>query len=273
MRIVPWLAAVVRGDDVSFWRVEGVRQLLERNIACPFVLICPAWDRDGPVTVRAHRNIAWHLVSNIAIHICVDKVLGGDMEAPGSLPEVLPVLRLVEAQDRLKEGRWHECGPLQGDDILLGQVDTRALVEGHKFRVFASVLIFQRSIRVRNNGSVPCEPDGNLYRVAANDLDGFCTSLEVHPFAIDLVLVGIVRVDALDVEVHDVGTQIRHAPGDPVIVTDHDPGNACEGKAGYVVRAFLSLWLALEVNLVPDRGHLDSQVRVVCQQWHARCGP
>ena len=77
---------------------------------------------------------------------------------------------------------------------------------------------------------------------------------------------GIVGVDLLDVEVLHVGADVGHAPGDAIVVAHDHAGNAGEAEAGDVPAR------RVEADLIPDRGHLDAQVRVISQQRQARFG-
>ena len=63
---------------------------------------------------------------------------------------------------------------------------------------------------------------GEATRVLALNLDLLTPDVHIDPLAVDLVLVGVVRVDMLDVHVLRVEISVGQAPGDAVIVADHD---------------------------------------------------
>ena len=50
-------------------------------------------------------------------------------------------------------------------------------------------------------------------RIAADHTDGFGAGFEIHPLTIDLILVRVFRINALDVKVHDIWTDVGEAPG------------------------------------------------------------
>ncbi len=95
-----------------------------------------------------------------------------------------------------------------------------------------------------------------------------CLVAHIHrdPLAVDLVLVGVGRVQALDVEILHVGSDVGHPPGDAVVVPDHDPRRARKREAAQLVRARVALLDAVQADLVPDRRHLNAEVRVVGEE-------
>ncbi len=118
---------------------------------------------------------------------------------------------------------------------------------------------------------MPRGADIDLHWIASNHVDGLLASLEVHPLAVDFVLVWVFRIDFFDVQVHHVRAYIGKAPGDTVIVTDDHAGNSGKGEAGHLDRASVAFRHAVQADLVPDRRHLDAKVRIVCQQRHPGC--
>ena len=128
---------------------------------------------------------------------------------------------------------------------MLRQLHAGALLEGIKFRILIRVFVLQRSIRFRDDRSMPGRADGDLHRVTADDLDGFRAGFKIHPFAIDFILIWVFRINSFDIQIHHIRTDIREAPGDPVIMTDDNTRHTREGEAGYVVRTFLGYGLAV----------------------------
>src|SRR5919109_495060 len=90
--IIPWLAAIVCCNDISFRWVVCERQLIEWNETSPLIFIGPAWNGECPISVGAQGDIPWHLISNVSIYIGVQKILRRHVEVSGSFAELLPVL-------------------------------------------------------------------------------------------------------------------------------------------------------------------------------------
>ena len=76
--------------------------------------------------------------------------------------------------------------------------------------------------------------------------------------------------DLLEVEVGDVGAEVGHPPRDLVVVADDDTGQAREREARDPERARGAQRAALEVDLAPDAGDRQAEVRVVGEQRLAR---
>lgn len=111
--------------------------------------------------------------------------------------------------------------------------------------------------------------DGQLDVVAARDLDRLGALLERHQCSVAPVLVAL---DALDVQVGDIGGEVREPPGDLLVVADDDAGKAGEREASHVERALLAHRRALQLHLVPDRGQRGPEVRIVREQGHPGFG-
>ncbi len=67
---------------------------------------------------------------------------------------------------------------------------------------------------------------GDLLRAPTPDIENLCACFKIDPLAVHFVLVRIIRVDALDEQIHYIGTHIGETPGDIIIMSDHYPGNA-----------------------------------------------
>lgn len=96
------------------------------------------------------------------------------------------------------------------------------------------------------------------------DLDGLLAGLERDRLAV--VLVPAAAVQLLQVQVGDVGAEVRHAPGDVLVVADDHAGHPGERVAGDVVLARGRQAPAVQAHLVPDGRELRRQVRVVGEQ-------
>ena len=91
---------IVRGDDEVFRRIVGVRQLFEGHPSGPFSLARPAVGRRRSVTVRANRNVAGRVVSDVSVHVGVHEVLRRHDEVAKRCLEVIPVPCLVQTKER-----------------------------------------------------------------------------------------------------------------------------------------------------------------------------
>ena len=190
------------------------------------------------------------------------------MEIAGSPAELVPVLGTVEAPDRPEWRGRFERRPSQGDHVLFRQIHPGPFTEGDELGILFRIFVFQWSIDFRDDRSMPGRADGDLDRIAADHTDGFGAGFEIHPLAIDFILVRVFRIDALDIKIHDVGADIGETPGNPVIVADDHTGYPGKGKAGHGIRTLGAFGHTEQSILVPDRRHLDAQVRVVRQKRH-----
>jgi hypothetical protein len=75
-----------------------------------------------------------------------------------------------------------------------------------------------------------------------------------------------VSADLFEVEVADIWAKVGEAPGNALVVPDHDAGQAGEGEAGDVKGAFGRDAATVQTGLVPDAGDTDTKVRIVGQQ-------
>ena len=66
---------VVGGDDEVLGRIEGVRQLVERNPAGPLGVAGPAVGRPRAVAARADRDASGRVVADVAVDVGIDEVL------------------------------------------------------------------------------------------------------------------------------------------------------------------------------------------------------
>src|SRR6266545_358401 len=189
MWIVGGWDLIVSGSNVAFLRVECMWQVLKWNESRPLVFICPAGDGKGTITLCADRNITWHLITNISIHIRIDQILCRHMEVACSLAEFLPVLCLVKTPNRFERGGGSQRCPSQGNNIIIGKLNSCFIFKRYEFFIFGIALILERSINIRDDRSVASEFDSDIYWVAADDIDRFGASFKVRPFAINLILV------------------------------------------------------------------------------------
>ncbi len=93
----------------------------------------------------------------------------------------------------------------------------------------------------------------------------------IRPLSIYFVLIWVFRVQAFDVKVLYIRSDVREAPGDPVIVTDHHSRNTGKRKAGYVKRTLSTSGRTVQSDLVPDGRHLRAEMRIITKDRLA-CG-
>ena len=91
---------VVGGDDEVFGRIVDVRQLFEGHPSRPLGLARPAVGRRRSVTVRASRNVAGRVVSDVSVDVGVHEVQRRRDEVAKRRLEIIPVPRVVQAKER-----------------------------------------------------------------------------------------------------------------------------------------------------------------------------
>ncbi len=228
---------VVGGDDVPARRVVFMGQVIERDVAFPVVLVVPSRHRYVAFTLGADGDAAWSVVTDVAVDVGIDKVLRRhDVRAQGAA-EIVPVLCVLQTEEGLhRRIVVLERGPAQGQcggRIAQNVRDERAMPAGTRRPVDRLVLAFDPN----------CLADNGQWL----------------PRAVDFDLVGVGRVDALDVEVLHVGTEVGHAPGDVLVMADDDRRQAGQRCAHRVQIA------ALQTGQIPDGRNLGGEVRVVVQ--------
>src|SRR6478752_438301 len=249
---------LVGGDDVTALRVVLVRQLVERDeLVLPAVLRVPAGARQRAVALLAHRDLAGRLVADVALGVRVDQVLRGHLEVRRRLAETGEVLGPVQLEDGVHRLAGVQCRPLQGDPVAVAAVG-RVGGDGSLLADLGEL-----AAPVGHQRAVVGLADRDLPALAARDLDGLLTGDEGLGLAVELVTVGR---DLLQEEVGDVGPEVREAPGDVLVVADDHTGQSGERVAGRVVPAGIRDLTAVQSHLVPERGELRRQVRVVGQE-------
>ena len=253
---------VVGGHDVALWRVQDPGEFFKGNVPLPLIVVRPA--RNGylsGVSGLADRDFPRRLISDVPVHVRVQEVLSRDVKETGGFPELLPIPGFVEAQDGLQGVGRFQRGPAQGQGVGRGEVQSGFLVEILKF-----------AVDIADDGPVAGRADGDFHRATSGDADDLGAYVHVDPFAVHLVLVGVLRVDFLDVQVHHVRPDVGKAPCDAVVVADDDARRACEGKAHDIIRAGFGFRLAVQAHLVPDGRQLLPQMGVVGQDGLPRGG-
>src|ERR1700688_4832430 len=65
----------IGGDDQAAIRIESLGQLVEWNVARPFVFVGITWHRHFAVAFLANGNLRGHYVTDISRHVGVDGIL------------------------------------------------------------------------------------------------------------------------------------------------------------------------------------------------------
>ena len=97
VRFVGWSNdASVCGDDQAAIGIEGLRELIEWDVAGPFVVVRVAGDGNFSVTFFANGHARGHHVADIALHVGVDGVLGRAPDFFHDAAKFFPVLRFAQ---------------------------------------------------------------------------------------------------------------------------------------------------------------------------------
>src|SRR5260370_37664402 len=94
-------------------------------------------------------------------------------------------------------------------------------------------MLFKNDRSVRSHRYIKRDRVSLRTRESLANLDLFMTHFRVAPTLRGLVAKRIRRIELFDVEILNVGADICHAPGDPIVVTDDDAGKAGRGDAGH----------------------------------------
>ncbi len=144
VRVGSGYCCIVCCCDVALIRIEIRRQLLKRNVACPFVFVCPSRDRITSVSFCPNRNPSRQLISDVPIHIGVNDVLRGYIKGGSCIAKLGPIPRKVHFPDSRKDVARFQRRPFHGNRVVLRDLKTSLVTE-----------VFQLSIRVGDHRAVP----------------------------------------------------------------------------------------------------------------------
>src|SRR5690606_20491411 len=173
--------------------------------------------------VLAHRDAAGGLVADVAGGGGENDVLGGNLEERGGGRDVVGVAGAVEGEDRIGGAARGERGPRHRHGV--------AAEAGGRGAVGHGGVVGGRGVRQEPRDDRAVDGGGHAQRVvgAAVDADGLGPAVERDPLPVPQV--GAVVVDALEVEVDDVGAEVGQPPGEVGVVADDDAGHAGEVEA------------------------------------------
>ena len=281
---------VVRGDDVALVGVVDDGQFGEGDEAPPVVRRVPAGLGHGAVAGAADRQPARRLVADVARAVGVDEVLRRHVEEARRGAELREIGRRVQREDGGGGRARVERGPAQRHRVLArrhgglggasGRVGTVRAAGGGCLVVEGSHVVGRPGGGVvRDRGEVVGEArhDRAVHRrahleadvVAARDVERLGAGLERDEGAVAPVLVA---VDALEVEVGDVGGEVREPPGDLGVVPDDDARHTREPEPGDVERARVVHGAAAQPDLVPHAREGCPEVRVVAEERQSALG-
>ena len=100
MRIVRGHRPVVRRDNEVLGGIEAMGQLFERNPADPLRVTGPTGRWPRAVAARPLGNATGRVVSDVAVHVRVDEILGRHDEMTERAGEVVPVACLIQLKKR-----------------------------------------------------------------------------------------------------------------------------------------------------------------------------
>ena len=115
-------AGVGCGEDTVRW-VEGLRKLVEGDVACPVLGGVKGVDGDwadgtGLDEAAAEGDFAYGMVADVALVVGVDDVLGGAAEGGEGGEEAGPVGGGIEVEERGGDIGWVVDGPTEGEGSL-----------------------------------------------------------------------------------------------------------------------------------------------------------
>ena len=241
--------AGVGGGEDSGGRIEGLRELVEGDVAGPLLSRVESVGGDGAEWGRldeaaAKGDLADGVVADVPLIVGVHEVLGGTAEGGEGGGEGGPVGGGVDAEEGWRDVGRVVDGPAERERALLGGKEA-----GDDRGGGGAVL-----------GGGDVEDDV----LASANVDGLLLMEDGVPGVVGgLVLGGFAGASGvLDVDVLDLGSEVGEAPGDVGVVADDDEGNSGERDSGYVEVGSVGGW-RLEVGFVPDAGDSVGEVHVV----------
>ncbi len=235
MRIVIADDAVIGCDNLMALRVIRLRQFLKGHCARPLVFASPAGHRQQTLALGTYGHAPGHVIANVAIHIGINKVLRRRVPMAERGGKLLPIAGAVQAHHCLGSCRWIVAGPAQ--------------------RHWLPVRLLAAEDR-----PMPRDDDLLDYRLLpALDANLLWDNLCIFPGALILILMWILRVEALQIDVLRIGSGIGDTPGDAPVAPDNHSRQPWQRGAGDIQAR------RVQVAVIPDCRHLRRQMWVVRQ--------
>ncbi len=133
-------------------------------------------------------------------------------------------------------------------------------------------LLFERAEGIGQHWAVTGGAHDQGDRVSSRYLDGLLPRVKIDPFAVDFILVWVIRIEALNIQIHHIRPNVGEPPGNPIVVADNDTRHARKRKSADLKGTGITFRRAVQVVLEPDGRHLDAQMGVIGQQGHAGRG-
>src|SRR6266700_2224051 len=234
IRFVIWPhdACIGRENQSTFW-IKRLRELFERDVARPFVVVRIAGNGYFATALFPNRHSRSHEEPDVAFNIGIDRILSRAPYALHGFVEFFPGVGFAQPVVAVGESARLGRSPAQRVAFVSLAKNDRAVSRYGNFQVFVR-LTFD-----------------------ANDLVG---DLRFRPRALYAVPIRGGGVECFDVKILNVGAVISEAPGDTVVMADDDHRRAGQREA-FDVPARCG-----EMNLVPDRRYRELEMRVIGEQ-------
>src|SRR5216684_267407 len=198
VRIVSADYALICGDDNSRRRIINMRQFVEGNPAGPFACVRRSLVRDAAIAAPANWNFSRSVITNMSVNVGIHKVLRGTAVGAQRGSKVFPVARPIYLE---------ECA-----GFIQACIQRRPTQ-----RVPFGILLEDDWAMTRYTHVEGLGVRGGVAKALA-DLDLFVPNLNIAPTTWRQVTSRVVLVKLFDVDVLNVGPEVRHSPGDAIVV-------------------------------------------------------
>jgi hypothetical protein len=161
-----------------------------------------------------NRHFARHHINDIPIHIGIQPVLLPGIKILQPLIKLLPILRPVNHHHRLGRPDRFQARP--------------GIAQSKQFRPFGRCpkrLLVNHPVRGHHPVARLANKDNHrLFLPIHPNL--FATDFHIHPLAVDFILVRVLRINPFDENIFCIKRGVGQPPGNAVIMSDHNAGNA-----------------------------------------------
>ena len=109
--------SVVCSNNHAVRRIKHFRILVESHVSFPVVFIRPAGIRGCKTLVLSQRNLSPHAIADVALNVCIDKILGRSGKMAQPCKEFVPRRCSVNIIEGLRFCRYFSRGPSHGKQI------------------------------------------------------------------------------------------------------------------------------------------------------------
>src|SRR5260370_7563155 len=137
MRLVMWphLTRIGSGNQSTF-RIERLRQLFERDVARPFVVIGVSGNRHLAVPLLSNWYSRGDHIPNSALNVRVHRILPRSPHALHGFAKFLPGACLAQPVVTVDEPAWFRRGPAQCVSPISVAINDRAVARHGNLHVF-----------------------------------------------------------------------------------------------------------------------------------------